>query len=78
MATYAVSMQVPGYAYSVAAWPTKHCGRPSEERLATYIADFEKSCAPGGCNAHLGVQTVKSARIFRQSTGDVVATYALR
>lgn len=73
--TYRVETFTPGVYSTPTGWPTKHCGRPSDATLARYVADFEESCQPGGCNAHLGYRPVRSARIFRQSTGEIVATY---
>lgn len=73
--THAVRMVVPGFAYSPAAWPTKHHGRPTDATLAEYVTEFEASCAPGGCNAHLGPQRVTRASVIRQSTGALVASY---
>lgn len=57
------------------AWPTKHLGRPTPYALGQWVALTEQSTKPGGVNAHLGPMTVRSARVVRQSTGEVVAQY---
>lgn len=72
--TFTIKLSVPGFAYSPAAWPTKHCGRPNDKTLAQYVADFEQDCLTGA-NRHLGAQTVSYASVTRQSTGEVVARY---
>ncbi len=73
---YRVHLHVKGVHYTPAAWNSKHSGRPSDAALAAYVESFEASTRPGGVNAHLGPETVLSAKVIRQATGDVVATYA--
>lgn len=73
--TFVVKTHTPGVYDTPAAWPTKHLGRPTDASLATYVADFEASCKPGGVNAHLGFRPVRRAVVIRQSTGAVVAEY---
>lgn len=50
-------------------------GAPSVENLVRYIRAFEGSTAKGGCNAHLGLQKVLTAKIVRQSCRVVVVEY---
>lgn len=50
-------------------------GTPNAANLGRYIEGFEASTRAGGPNAHLGTQTVVSARIVRQSTGEVLASF---
>lgn len=74
--TYRTEIKVAGpYAWTPAAWRCKEQGRPTDAALAAYVAVLEASTREGGCNAHLGETTVRSARIIHQPTGDVVATY---
>lgn len=61
--------------YTPFAWRVKESGRPTDENLAAYVQAFEDSTKPGGVNAHLGREVVSSAKVRRQSTGEVVATY---
>jgi hypothetical protein len=73
---YAVSVTVPGYSYSLAAWRCKQSGRPTEANLTAYIEAFEASTRPGGANAHLGEQRVTSAYIkVNEYNGRTVAKY---
>lgn len=51
-------------------------GKPTADNLKAYVTTFEASTQSGGCNAHLGVTKVLSARIVRQSTRDIVAAYS--
>ena len=55
-------------------WP-KHLGRPSDKALATYVAKFEESTLPGGCNEHLGKRVVWSAIVTDTLTSEVKAVY---
>lgn len=50
-------------------------GQPSTESLDRYVTSFEASLRPGGSNAHLGIFSLTSCQIVRQSSGDVVATW---
>ncbi len=68
-------MTISRGACTPAGWDTKHAGRPSDVTLKNYVEKFEASCRPGGCNAHLGPTVVWSAKVIRQSTDEVVATY---
>lgn len=74
---YAVSITVPGYRYTLAAWRCNQSGRPTQANLAKYVHAFEASTKPGGCNAHLGEQHVTSAYIKVNSgyDGAIVARY---
>jgi len=74
--TYVVHLTVPGFHYTPAAWRVKQAGRPTDANLAAYVKAFEASTEPGGVNAHLGPQTVRSAQVVRQATGEQVASYA--
>jgi hypothetical protein len=74
--TYALRLTVMRRgSYSPQAWNVKAYGRPTAATLATQVAAFEASTREGGCNAHLGAETVRTARVTRQSTGETVATY---
>lgn len=57
------------------AWPTKYAGRPSDENLAKFVKVHEDSTAPGGINAHLGQEQIRSAKVIRQSNDVVVAEF---
>ena len=58
-------------------------GKPTEANLAKLIKHMNQSYQPGGANAHLQragqdrPSSITEARIVRQSTGKVVATYAV-
>lgn len=52
-------------------------GKPNAANLAAYVARFEESTLAGGCNAHLGVQVVVSAKIVDQRSRDSVASYSV-
>ena len=74
---YAISITVPGYSYSLAAWRCNQSGRPTAANLAAYVEAFEASTRPGGCNAHLGAQRVTRAHVKVNSgyDGRIVAEY---
>ena len=63
--TYRERYQVPGY------------GRPTQKNLAAWVAAFNASVLPGGCNDHLGegCQLV-AATIVNQDTGETLASYS--
>lgn len=73
--TYALYEYIPGHSVTPSAWSCKHQGKPTSDNLVRAIAMFEQSTQEGGCNAHLGPTIVHSAKIVRQSTGEVVARY---
>lgn len=73
--TFAVRIFVKDAVYSPTGWPCDRLGLPSDERLARYVQGYEDSTRPGGCNAHVGPETVTRARIIRQATGEIVASY---
>lgn len=73
--TFALTLRVPGFYMTPSGWDCKRQGRPSDATLAAAVEMFEASTRPGGCNAHLGTTVVSSAKVVRQSTGDVVAEY---
>jgi hypothetical protein len=62
-------------------WRTKSAtnrpgyGKPTAENLKAFVERFEASTKPGGCNDHLGLSIVTSAKIVRQATKEVLATY---
>lgn len=64
------------FSYSPQAWNVKAYGRPTDTTLATQVAAFEESTRTG-VNSHLGAETVRTARVVRQSTGETVATYTM-
>lgn len=74
--TYRIEFRIAGSYWTPSAWNVKRDGRPTEDRLAQYVNDLEASTREGGVNAHLGEQVVLSAKVVRQSTGEVVASYA--
>jgi hypothetical protein len=54
-------------------------GQPRDcAALAAYVRRFEASTLPGAVNAHLGAQTVVSARVVRQADREVCSTYRAR
>lgn len=54
-------------------------GQPRDcSALARYVARFEECTRPGGVNAHLGAQTVISARVVRQADREICSTYRAR
>lgn len=57
------------------AWNVKDHGKPNAANLAKVVERFAASTQPGGCNEHLGVQPLRNARLIRQRTDEVVATY---
>jgi len=65
-----------------AGWDERgRCGyrspdKANEAHLKAYVEVFEASTQPDGCNAHIGPTKVLSARIIKQSTGQVVAVYS--
>jgi len=73
--TYRVEFRIAGSYWTPSAWNVKRDGRPTDEKLATYVADLEASTREGGCNAHLGATVVFGATIVRQSDDEVVASY---
>ena len=79
--TYRVEYVTPGFYMTPMAWRVKAIGvipgygKPNDENLRKDVLFFEKSCEPGGPNAHLGRMTVSSAKVTHQFSGEVVATY---
>ena len=51
-------------------------GKPTRANLEKHVRAFELSTQQNGVNAHLGASIVRSAKIIRQSSGEIVATYA--
>ncbi len=74
--TYRIEFRVAGFHWTPSGWNVKRDGRPTDESLAQYVADLEASTREGGVNAHLGETHILSAKIVRQSSGEVVAEYA--
>lgn len=58
------------------AWRREY-GKPTTENIAAYVDGFVKSCLPGGVNSHIAhlVAPTVAARIVRQSTDEVIATW---
>lgn len=50
-------------------------GKPTVANLDKWVTAYEDSLRPGGCNAHLGIHSVVSAKIIRQSDNEVVAEW---
>lgn len=50
-------------------------GKPTTENLKNWAMGYEKSTHPSGCNSHLGVTHILTARIRDQRTGEILATY---
>lgn len=77
--TFRLEMTVTPGAVTTMFWRTNTkygYGRPNAKNLAAYVSKFEEASLPGGVNAHIGSIKVVSARIVRQKTNEVVATYA--
>ncbi len=49
-------------------------GQPTDANLEKWVKEFEQSCIDGA-NKHLGPMTIVLARITRQSTGKIMASY---
>jgi hypothetical protein len=58
------------------AWRVRDGGKPTTENIDKWVTAFEASLLTH--NKHLGIFSIKSARIVRQSTGDVVAEWQRR
>lgn len=62
-------------------WTVKHQGRPTDDALAVWVAKYNESFAAGGCNEQIsktfGQTSIVAAEIVRQSTDEIVASYAL-
>jgi len=66
--------------YSNMAWNVRtntHAGNgmPTRVNLLKWIASFEESTQPGGCNDHLGATHILWAQIVCQRTGDTVVDW---
>jgi hypothetical protein len=86
--TYRYSVQmsiVRGYA-TPAGWGTRSrlghtvpaalAGKPTDAKLAQYVADYNASLEAGGCNSHIGASgACVAAAITDHNTGAVVARY---
>lgn len=75
---YRYEMVTTGGSQTPGAWYVgRRCGHgsPTNVNLTKYVKAFEESTKQGGVNAHLGTTVVFSAKIIRQSTQEVVATY---
>lgn len=88
---YIVEMEAVGsdgqrYAYTPAPeWHSRKRGARAADgqprdcaALAACVRRFEASTLPGAVNAHLGAQTVVSARVVRQLDREVCSTYRAR
>ena len=65
--------------FTPGAWDTAYYGRPNKKTIGKHMTDLIDSIQPGKANAHLldtfpNVQLV-SARVVRQASGEVVATW---
>lgn len=63
-------------------WNCKVYGRPSQKNLVEWRNRRNLSMKKGGCNEHIPeglgyIPHISHARIVRQSTGEVVETYAM-
>lgn len=58
-----------------AGWSVPQDGRPSDQRLESWVEQYEASTRPGNVNDHLGITSVTRASVVRQSTGEEVASY---
>ena len=62
------------YAKQRRNYPQHHVdGTPSPENIAVWVAAFEHSRQPGGCNAHCGYSVVTEAQVIDQKRNVVVA-----
>lgn len=51
-------------------------GKPTDAKLARYVADYNASLDPGGCNAHVGPNgRCTAATIYDHDEQKVVATW---
>ena len=67
-----------------AGWPTTNrvgdhrpkelLGRPTDAKLARYVADYNASLEPGGANAHIGPSGRATAACIKDGY-DIVATW---
>jgi hypothetical protein len=79
--TFRLEIEVFGGQVSRQEWNTRKrarrpgLGRPTKANIDKWVSDFEDSCKPGGVNSHLGFSPVLNARIVRQATGEVVASW---
>jgi hypothetical protein len=75
--TYRVEERAQGVAPYTYAW-RKEDGRPTIANLEKRIMSYAKSLEKGGVNEHLSKNFIPYptfARIVRQATGEVVATW---
>ena len=76
--TYRIEYQVKGAHWTPGAWRTDAKlggGRPTDANLSKWCDAMQASTQPGGCNAMLGATTILAARIVKQSSGAVVASF---
>lgn len=74
--TYRLDFTVNDWYITPQGWDGRRYGRPTNQSLRRWIADFEASTQPGGANAHLGPLTVRSAWVTRQATHERMADFA--
>lgn len=74
MSTYLVVLRLVDDRSGAAEWPTRQIGRPTNERLARYVREFELSTLPNGENSHLGRSLVQGGSVVRRG-GQCVAAY---
>jgi hypothetical protein len=84
---YSVEVTTNTGGHTPAGWPTRNragsrvpsalLGKPNAAKLAQWVADFNASLLPGGCNAHIGTGgTITSARIIdHDNNRAIVATF---
>lgn len=53
----------------------KEYGKPTAQNLQTFRQKFIDSTKKGGCNEHLGLQTMGDLRIRRQKNDEILAEY---
>ncbi len=73
--TYTPTFRVELDGCEARAWNSKRHGRPTDDNLARYVRITNESYLPGGCNEHLNSAPHWSARLIRQSNGQVVAEW---
>lgn len=72
---YRVEVAQAGLSPLRVAWPGDHFGKPTDAKLAQWVADYEASLKPGGVNAHVGYAPVLNAKVVNQKQQAVAAEY---
>jgi hypothetical protein len=75
--TYRIEITEANGRVGINAWRREY-GKPTTAAIAAYVDAFAQSCLPGGINSHIAHLALPAitARIVRQATGEVVATWA--